>query len=50
MLSEFEELDYQTPANEMNDLINYYKAQLKARATRRNAGKEVHTETPITVA
>jgi len=48
--SEFDELDYQTPANEMNDLISYYKSQLKARTTRRNAGKEVHTEAPITTA
>lgn len=46
--TEYEDLDYQTPANEMNDLISNYKTQLKARTTRRNAGKEVHTETPIT--
>ena len=45
--SEYEELDYQTPANEMNDLISYYKTQLKTRATRRSNGKEVHTEAPI---
>jgi len=45
--SEYEELDYQTPANEMNDLISYYKTQLKTRATRRSIGKEVHTEVPI---
>jgi hypothetical protein len=45
--SEYEELDYETPANEMNDLINYYKAQLKARITRRNSGKDVSTEKPI---
>ena len=45
--SEYEELDYESPANEMNDLINYYKAQLKARITRRNSGKDVSTETPI---
>ena len=45
--SEYEELDYQTPANEMNKLISYYKTQLKTRATRRSAGKDVHTEDPI---
>ncbi len=45
--TEYDTLDYQTPAKEMNDLINYYKSQLKARATRRVNGKEVHTEDPI---
>lgn len=45
--TEYEELDYQTPANKMNDLISHYKTELKARATRRNAGDAVHTETPI---
>jgi len=45
--SEYDELDYQTPANEMNDLISYYKTQLKTRATRRSSGKDVHTEDPI---
>jgi len=48
--AEYETLDYQTPANELNDLISNYKTQLKARTTRRNAGKDVHTETPIQVA
>ena len=47
---EFEELDYQTPANKMNDLISNYKTQLKARTTRRHEGKAVHTEAPIQVA
>lgn len=46
---EYDELDYQTPANELNDLISFYKTELKARTTRRNNGKKVHTETPITV-
>lgn len=46
---EYDELDYQTPANELNDLISFYKTELKARTTRRNNGKEVHTEAPITV-
>ena len=48
--SEYDELDYTTPANELNDLIAYYKTQLKARATRRKAGKDVSKETPITPA
>lgn len=48
--SEYDELDYQTPANEMNELISHYKSQLKARTTRRQEGKEVHTEMPIAVA
>ena len=48
--TEYDTLDYQTPANELNELITNYKTQLKARTTRRNAGKEVHTEAPITVA
>ena len=46
---EYDELDYQTPANKMNDLISHYKTELKARTTRRLEGKEVHTEAPITV-
>jgi len=45
--SEFDEPDYATPAKEMNDLIAYYKTQLKARTTRRTAGKEVSKEVPI---
>lgn len=47
---EYEELDYQPLANELNDLIGHYKTQLKARITRRNAGKDVSTETPISKA
>jgi len=46
---EYDELDYQTPANKINDLISHYKTELKARTTRRQAGKEVHTEAPIAV-
>lgn len=46
---EYEGLDYQTPANEMNDIISRYKTELKARTTRRLEGKEVHTEKPISV-
>jgi len=48
--AEYDEPDYQTPANELNEFISHYKAQLKARTTRRHEGKEVHTETPITAA
>lgn len=46
--TEYDEIDYQTPANKLNDLILHYKTELKARTTRRNAGKEVHAEEPIT--
>jgi hypothetical protein len=45
--SEYEELDYQTPAKEMNDHISRYKTQLKARGTRRTNGKDTSTEEPI---
>ena len=45
--SEYETLDYATPAKEVNDLVAYYKTQLKARATRRNAGKDVSGEKAI---
>ncbi len=44
---EYDKLDYATPANELNNLVTYYKTQLKARATRRNSGKDVTTEPPI---
>ena len=44
---EYDDLDYATPANELNNLINYYKTQLKARATRRKSGKNVSEEPPI---
>lgn len=45
--SEYDELDYTTPANELNDLIAYYKTQLKARATRRKTGDDESKEPPI---
>ena len=45
--TEYDTLNYSTPANELNDLVIYYKTQLKARATRRNAGKDVAVEAPI---
>lgn len=44
---EYDELDYVTPANELNDLIDYYKTQLKSLTTRRNAGDDVRKETPL---
>lgn len=44
---EYDEPDYATPANELNDLIAYYKTQLKARTTRRKGGDDVSNETPI---
>jgi len=45
--SEYEDLDYQGLANELNELIAHYKSALKARATRRNSGKDISTEAPI---
>jgi hypothetical protein len=45
--SEYDDPDYQTPANELNELTAYYKTQLKARATRRSEGKDVSKEEPI---
>jgi len=40
--SEFDGLDYVTPANELNELIGKYKSELKARTTRsRKRKKEV---------
>ncbi|MCX6231304.1 MAG: DUF6261 family protein [Bacteroidetes bacterium] len=44
---EYDELDYTPLINELNDLITYYKTQLKARITRRNAGKDVSVEGEI---
>lgn len=45
--SEYDGLDYVTPASELNELIAYYKTQLKARATRRNKGEDVSVEPAI---
>ena len=45
--TEYDNLDYQTPADKMNETISHYKTQLKARLTRRHQGQDVHTETPI---
>lgn len=44
---EYEELDYSLMANEINTHVEYYKAQLKARTTRRMAGKETSVEAAI---
>ena len=38
--SEFDELDYLTPSNELNELIGKYKSQLKARTTRSRKRKK----------
>lgn len=45
--TEYDDLDYQTPADKMNETILHYKTQLKARTTRRHQGEDVHTEAPI---
>lgn len=47
--AEYDDVDYQTPANEMNEFISHYKIQLKARTTHRHEGKEVHAA-PIVAA
>ncbi len=38
---EYENLDFETPAKELNVLIDYYNIQIKGRHTRRNTGKEI---------
>jgi len=45
---EYDELDYSTPAKELNEHILHYKTKLKARDTRRENGKDTSTEDPIT--
>ena len=45
--TEYEDKDYNPLANELNDLIGYYKTQIKARNTRRNSGKDVSAEPAI---
>jgi len=45
--SEYDEPDYKTPANRLNEVIDLYKTQLKARATRRKAGVDVSKEPAI---
>ncbi len=44
--SEYEDLDFKTPAKELNELIDYYKMQIKGRTSRRNAGKEISNGAP----
>jgi len=45
--AEYDTLNYAPLANELNDLITYYKTQLKARNTRRSNGKDVSGEPEI---
>lgn len=45
--SEYDEPDYTTPANRFNEVIDLYKTQLKARATRSKAGLDVSKEPAI---
>ena len=45
--TEYEELDYASLADDLNDLILYYRTQLKARSTRHHGGKDVGSEPPI---
>jgi hypothetical protein len=45
--TEYDDLDYQTPANELNEHITHYKTQLKTRDTRRTNGKDTTTEETI---
>jgi len=45
--AEYNETDYTTPANELNELIDFYKTQLKGRATRNKAGEDVSKEPAI---
>ncbi len=44
---EHEDIDYTGLVNEINQLNNYYRTQLKARATRRKNGKDTDNEEPI---
>jgi len=46
---EYEELDYQTPANELNELTGKYKSDLKARATRSKEDAVASKEEPKAV-
>lgn len=45
--AEYDDKDYSPLANELNDLITYYRTQLKARTTRRSNGKDVSGEPEI---
>lgn len=44
---EYDELDYQSLATEINTHVEYYKTQLKARTTRRMSGKDTSVEAPV---
>ena len=46
-VSEYDDKDYNPLINELNDLIAYYKTQLKARNTRRSSGKDISGEPEI---
>ena len=43
----YEDLDYRPLVNELSELNRYYSRQLKARVTRRKAGKKTADEDPI---
>jgi hypothetical protein len=43
----YEDLDYRPLVNELNTLNRYYSQQLKARVSRRKAGKKTADEDPI---
>ena len=47
--SEYDDLDYGTPANELNELTGKYKSDLKARATRAKEDKNVNKEEPVAI-
>jgi len=45
---EYDQLNYQTPANEINEFISHTKAQLKARTTRSKKRRNTQTEESTT--
>lgn len=45
--SEYNESDYTTPANELNELIDFYNTQFKARAIRSKAGVDVSKDPEV---
>ena len=45
---EYDQLNYQTPANEINEFISHTKAQLKARTTRSKKRRNTQPEEPTT--
>ncbi len=46
-VTEYPETDYKPLIAELNELSGYYNAQIKARQTRRQSGKDVTQEAPI---